>query len=141
MTGHPRILCCTRMMQNPDSLRKNALLQRMFKYNWAVREDWFKWYEEISEFELLEKSADGVGGILHTPLHAKLDPILFMLYCSIEVLTYRNLTVQNGSLSQTRELGPSQYLLLSKLEKFSPAAIHALVRDFLVKNETRKPCF
>ncbi|MBE9917650.1 hypothetical protein G8C92_26905 [Paenibacillus donghaensis] len=33
----------------------------MFKYNWAVREDWFKRYE--SESELLEKRAGGVGGI------------------------------------------------------------------------------
>jgi uncharacterized damage-inducible protein DinB len=41
----------------------------MFKYNWAVREDWFKWCEEISESDLLEKRAGGVGGILHTLFH------------------------------------------------------------------------
>jgi hypothetical protein len=84
-----------KMMQNPDIFKEECLLQMMFKYNWAVREDWFKRCE--SESELLEKRAGGVGGILHTPLHMKLDPILFMLYCSLEVLTYRNLTVQNGS--------------------------------------------
>ncbi|MDR9857929.1 MULTISPECIES: DinB family protein [Paenibacillus] len=44
-------------------------MQTMFKYNWAVREEWLKWCEEISEAELLAKRAGGVGGILHTLFH------------------------------------------------------------------------
>jgi len=41
----------------------------MFKYNWAVREDWFKWCEGVDEADLLQKRIGGVGGILHTLFH------------------------------------------------------------------------
>ncbi len=41
----------------------------MFKYNWAVREDWFKWCEGVDEADLLQKRVGGVGGILHTLFH------------------------------------------------------------------------
>lgn len=41
----------------------------MFRYNWVVRDDWFKWCEDIPEEELLRKRTGGVGGILHTLFH------------------------------------------------------------------------
>ncbi len=44
-------------------------MKMMFDYNWAVREDWFKWCEETSEAELLKPRTGGVGGILHTLFH------------------------------------------------------------------------
>lgn len=44
-------------------------MQTMFRYNWVVRDDWFKWCEDIPEEELLRKRTGGVGGILHTLFH------------------------------------------------------------------------
>lgn len=42
----------------------------LFRYNWMVREDWYRWCEEnISEEELLLDRTGGVGGILHTLFH------------------------------------------------------------------------
>jgi len=40
-----------------------------FKYNWMVREDWYRWCEELSEEELLQNRTGGVGSILHTLFH------------------------------------------------------------------------
>jgi uncharacterized damage-inducible protein DinB len=44
-------------------------LQTMFRYNWMVREEWFRWCEEIDDEELLRIRTGGVGGILHTLFH------------------------------------------------------------------------
>lgn len=44
-------------------------MQKMFHYNWAVRNDWYKWCEDVKEEELLLKRTGGVGGILHTLFH------------------------------------------------------------------------
>jgi uncharacterized damage-inducible protein DinB len=44
-------------------------LQAFFRYNWMVREEWYKWCEKISEEELLRKRNGGVGGILQTLFH------------------------------------------------------------------------
>ncbi|MFX3672937.1 MAG: DinB family protein [Paenisporosarcina sp.] len=44
-------------------------MQTMFQYNWMVREEWFKWCEEIQLEELLKIRTGGVGGILHTLFH------------------------------------------------------------------------
>lgn len=41
----------------------------MFRYNWKVREEWYRWCEEVSEEELLLVRTGGVGGILHTLFH------------------------------------------------------------------------
>jgi uncharacterized damage-inducible protein DinB len=41
----------------------------LFRYNWMVREDWYRWCEEVSEEDLLLDRAGGVGGILHTLFH------------------------------------------------------------------------
>lgn len=41
----------------------------LFQYNWQVRDDWFKWCEQLSEEELLCKRVGGVGGILETLFH------------------------------------------------------------------------
>lgn len=44
-------------------------MQKMFHYNWAVRNDWYKWCKEVEREELLLKRTGGVGGILHTLFH------------------------------------------------------------------------
>jgi uncharacterized damage-inducible protein DinB len=44
-------------------------LKTLFKYNWQVRDDWFKWCEDVQEEELLKKRVGGVGGILYTLFH------------------------------------------------------------------------
>ncbi|MFB5087530.1 DinB family protein [Psychrobacillus sp. PGGUH221] len=44
-------------------------MQMMFRYNWKVREEWYRWCEEVSEEELLLVRTGGVGGILHTLFH------------------------------------------------------------------------
>lgn len=44
-------------------------MQLFFKYNWMVREDWFRWCEELSEEELLQNRTGGMGSILHTLFH------------------------------------------------------------------------
>ena len=42
---------------------------KLFQYNWQVRDDWFKWCEDIPEEELLKKRVGGFGSILHTLFH------------------------------------------------------------------------
>ncbi|MGM0834660.1 MAG: DinB family protein [Bacillota bacterium] len=44
-------------------------MEMMFKYNWMVREEWYRWCEEVEEAELLKERTGGVGGILHTLFH------------------------------------------------------------------------
>jgi uncharacterized damage-inducible protein DinB len=44
-------------------------LQTMFRYNWLVREELYRWCEDVSEEELLRNRSGGVGGILHTLFH------------------------------------------------------------------------
>ncbi|HDR7356397.1 DinB family protein [Bacillus wiedmannii] len=41
----------------------------LFQYNWQVRDDWFKWCEQLSEEELLRKRVGGVGSVLETLFH------------------------------------------------------------------------
>ncbi|MET3699892.1 DinB family protein [Bacillus oleivorans] len=44
-------------------------MQTLFEYNWQVREDWYKWCEDVPEEELLRDRTGGVGGILHSLFH------------------------------------------------------------------------
>lgn len=44
-------------------------MQIMFHYNWLVREEWYRWCEDVTEEELLRTRTGGVGGILHTLFH------------------------------------------------------------------------
>ncbi|MEK5236644.1 DinB family protein [Paenibacillus sp. FSL L8-0470] len=44
-------------------------METFFRYNWMVREQWYKWCEEIPEEELLKPRIGGVGGILKTLFH------------------------------------------------------------------------
>ncbi|KQL35075.1 DinB family protein [Psychrobacillus sp. FJAT-21963] len=44
-------------------------MQMMFRYNWMVREEWYRWCKEVSDEELLLVRTGGVGGILHTLFH------------------------------------------------------------------------
>jgi uncharacterized damage-inducible protein DinB len=41
----------------------------MFKYNWQIREEWFKWCETISNEELIKKRIGGRGSIIHNLFH------------------------------------------------------------------------
>ena len=41
----------------------------LFTYNWMVREEWYKWCEDVPLEELLKVRTGGVGGILHTLFH------------------------------------------------------------------------
>lgn len=44
-------------------------MQTMFRYNWLVREEWYRWCEDVPVEELLRSRTGGVGGILHTLFH------------------------------------------------------------------------
>ncbi|EJS07795.1 hypothetical protein IKO_01921 [Bacillus cereus VDM034] len=44
-------------------------LKTLFYYNWQVRDDWFKWCEQLTKEELLRKRVGGVGSILETLFH------------------------------------------------------------------------
>ena len=44
-------------------------MKLLFKYNWAVREEWYEWCEDVPLEELLKIRTGGVGGILHTLFH------------------------------------------------------------------------
>ena len=44
-------------------------MQQFFRYNWMVREEWYRWCEELSEEALLQKRTGGMGSILQTLFH------------------------------------------------------------------------
>ncbi|WP_047981871.1 DinB family protein [Ornithinibacillus contaminans] len=44
-------------------------MQKLFEYNWQVREDWFNWCEDVPEEELLKERTGGIGSILYTLFH------------------------------------------------------------------------
>ena len=44
-------------------------MKTFFQYNWVVREEWYKWCEDVPQEELLKVRTGGVGGILHTLFH------------------------------------------------------------------------
>lgn len=44
-------------------------MKMLFHYNWQVREEWYRWCEEVSGEELLKKRTGGVGSILETLFH------------------------------------------------------------------------
>ena len=44
-------------------------METLFRYNWMIREEWYKWCEQLTEEELLQPRTGGVGGILKTLFH------------------------------------------------------------------------
>lgn len=44
-------------------------MKSFFRYNWMVREEWYRWCEEVGEEELLRPRTGGVGSILQTLFH------------------------------------------------------------------------
>ncbi|WP_379153484.1 DinB family protein [Paenibacillus sp. sgz5001063] len=44
-------------------------MQTFFRYNWMVREEWYKWCEDLTAEELLKPRVGGVGSILKTLFH------------------------------------------------------------------------
>lgn len=41
----------------------------LFRYNWQVREQWFRWCQDLPAQELLRPRTGGVGSILRTLFH------------------------------------------------------------------------
>ncbi|MEK9197276.1 DinB family protein [Lysinibacillus halotolerans] len=44
-------------------------MKMFFRYNWMVREEWYKWCEELPEEELLRQRTGGMESILKTLFH------------------------------------------------------------------------
>ncbi|NUU64113.1 DinB family protein [Paenibacillus agri] len=44
-------------------------METLFRYNWMVREQWYRWCEDVPEQELLKVRTGGVGSILKTLFH------------------------------------------------------------------------
>ncbi|WP_079508810.1 DinB family protein [Mesobacillus jeotgali] len=44
-------------------------MQTFFRYNWMVREDWYRWCEGLNEEELLQNRTGGMKSILFTLFH------------------------------------------------------------------------
>ncbi|MCG3089696.1 DinB family protein [Sporosarcina cyprini] len=44
-------------------------MKTFFHYNWQVRQEWYRWCEEVEEGELLRDRTGGVGSILQTLFH------------------------------------------------------------------------
>jgi uncharacterized damage-inducible protein DinB len=44
-------------------------MKTLFQYNWMVRDEWYKWCDDVNEEELLKTRMGGVGGILQTLFH------------------------------------------------------------------------
>lgn len=44
-------------------------MKAFFQYNWIVREEWYRWCEELPQEELLKNRTGGVGNILKTLFH------------------------------------------------------------------------
>ncbi|MFC0189422.1 DinB family protein [Fictibacillus aquaticus] len=44
-------------------------METFFRYNWQVREEWYRWCEDVPGEELLRVRTGGIGGILHTLFH------------------------------------------------------------------------
>ncbi|MBB4824881.1 putative damage-inducible protein DinB [Sporosarcina luteola] len=45
------------------------MLEKLFQYNWQVRNEWFEWCEEIPYEELIQKRIGGMRSFLHTLYH------------------------------------------------------------------------
>ena len=44
-------------------------MEYLFRYNWAVRDEWFEWCSHIPHEELVKKRLGGAGSILFTLFH------------------------------------------------------------------------
>lgn len=44
-------------------------MKTFFRYNWMVREDWYRWCEGLTDEELLQRRTGGQGSILKTLFH------------------------------------------------------------------------
>lgn len=45
------------------------MLDKLFKYNWKVRDEWFEWCEKIPYEELIKERTGGMKNFLHTLFH------------------------------------------------------------------------
>ncbi|MGA9225859.1 MAG: DinB family protein [Mesobacillus sp.] len=44
-------------------------MYELFLYNWQVRDDWFRWCEDLTDDELTKHRVGGMGSILKTLFH------------------------------------------------------------------------
>jgi uncharacterized damage-inducible protein DinB len=68
-TGVSLVLLLSTLSVNIFLKFGGVLVQTFFQYNWMVREEWYRWCEELSEEDLLRNRTGGVGSILHTLFH------------------------------------------------------------------------
>jgi len=45
------------------------MMIKFFKYNWQVRDEWFKWCEQLTNEDLVRNRTGGVGSILYAFFH------------------------------------------------------------------------
>ncbi|MCM3711866.1 DinB family protein [Sporosarcina luteola] len=93
-------------------------MKTFFAYNWQVREDWYRWCEEVEEAELLRTRTGGVGCILETLFH-----VIDVEWSWVRVLEGKPAPLENfedfKSLGKVRELDA----------RFKPE-VEAFVRDW-----------
>jgi uncharacterized damage-inducible protein DinB len=68
-TGVSLVLLLSTLSVNIFLKFGGVLVQTFFQYNWMVREEWYRWCEELNEEDLLRNRTGGVGSILHTLFH------------------------------------------------------------------------
>lgn len=78
-------------------------MQTLFRYNWMVREEWYKWCEELPEEELLKERIGGMGGILKTLVHI-IDVELSWIRDMEGKPDFRADFLEFGTLQKIREL-------------------------------------
>ena len=44
-------------------------MKKFFAYNWQVRDEWFKWCQQLTSSQLLKEMGGGAGSILYTLFH------------------------------------------------------------------------
>lgn len=60
----------------------------LFLYNWQVREDWFKWCENLSAEDLNDERIGGMGGILKNLVHIVNCELTWINYMLQEPIIY-----------------------------------------------------
>ncbi|CAG9620179.1 DinB family protein [Sutcliffiella rhizosphaerae] len=101
-------------------------MQKLFQYNWQVREDWFNWCETVPEADILKERVGGVGGVLHTLFHIVDVEYSWILNMKGEVVP---------------DVPPfKEYASLHKVREFSREYHHKVVRPFVYswKDEMEK---
>lgn len=102
-------------------------MQTLFFYNWKIREEWYRWCEELPEEELLKTRIGGMGGILKTLVHI-VDVELSWIRDMEGKPDIRLEFAEYGTLQQIRELDAS---FRPEVEQFVLAWHEGLERKIL----------